>query len=247
MIKVLILGSCVTRDTFSFFPEEFDVVDYFARSSIISIMSKPLMIEENELSLPSAFQRKMILYDFHKVFLKQIGQYEFDLLIIDLIDERFDLLKYNNHYVTRSGELVNSEIEKKGKYSFDLLKRNSKEIQELWAISCTSFFHEILKSIPSEKIILNKVFWSYKYRDAKKLYSFPDEKLKLHETHNKILENYYSIIESQFPHINLINYSLEDFIADKNHKWGLSPFHYELRHYLEFKNKVKDIWTKNES
>ncbi|WP_461673515.1 DUF6270 domain-containing protein [Priestia megaterium] len=245
MIKVLILGSCVTRDTFSFFPDQFTVVDYFARSSIISIMSEPLIINESELSLPSAFQRKMILYDFHKVFLNQILQCEFDLLIIDIIDERFDLLKYNNHYITRSSELVNSKIEQSEKYSFDVVKRDSKEVYELWKLNCNAFFRYILNHIPADKVILNKVFWSYKYRDEEKLYSFSVEEAKLIETHNKILKSYYSIIESQFPQINLINYSAEDFIADKNHKWGISPFHYELRHYSDCKNKIKNIWMKN--
>ncbi|MFE3982723.1 MULTISPECIES: DUF6270 domain-containing protein [unclassified Priestia] len=245
MIDVLIFGSCVTRDTFSFFPEEFKVVDYFARSSLISLMSEDLPIDESDLNLSSAFQKKMILYDFQKVFLKQIQQYSFDLLIIDLIDERLDLLKYNNRYVTRSGELVNSKFEQSERYSFDLVMRKSEKTHELWEKSCVLFFSKLLEYIPPEKIILNKVFWSYKYRDGNKIYDFPDEKLQIIKNNNNILKRYYSVIESQVPKIHFIDYPLMDFIADKNHKWGLSPFHYEQRHYLKCKNKIKDIWMQN--
>ena len=33
----------------------------------------------------------------------------------------------------------------------------------------------------------------------------------------------------------------DKYIADKGHKWGLSPFHYEKSYYYEFLNELDNI------
>ena len=58
-----IMGSCVSRDLFNI-PEavNLDCREYIARHSILSMMAKPVSVEEGELdSLTSNFQKEMVL------------------------------------------------------------------------------------------------------------------------------------------------------------------------------------------
>lgn len=62
MKKVLIFGSCVTRDPFAdlmISDSEFEVKDYYARSSFASLAGKPIVGRDLSKIL-SPFQRKMV-------------------------------------------------------------------------------------------------------------------------------------------------------------------------------------------
>ena len=240
MYNIVILGSCVTRDIFRLFPGHFNVVAYFARTSIISLMSDPLLIKESDINLDSAFQRRLILYDFNKLFFPVIKKADFDCLMIDFIDERFDLLKYDNCYVTRSPEMVNSKLETK--FNFELIKRNVPRTHELWEESCDSFIYELKKSISLERIILHKAFWAEKYCDNNVIRDFSQQQLEGIRKNNIILERYHSFFQSRLQGISILELGKGSFVADKDHQWGLSPFHYEENYYLESKNQILKVY-----
>jgi len=61
--KIDILGSCVTRDAFEYANAKDDYIidQYFARSSLISIVAPPIDINKESIELDSAFQQKNCL------------------------------------------------------------------------------------------------------------------------------------------------------------------------------------------
>lgn len=150
-MKVFILGSCVTRDVFNYDHNSlFEVENYIARSSIGSIFSHAPFEDTYSHLLASPFQRRMVNADIEKTARHLIAHATPDLFILDLIDERFNLIqsKKNGGICTISAELrlkLNEE-EKKGK-TFDeyrTITSGTEEFIEIWQAGWNSLA-DILK------------------------------------------------------------------------------------------------------
>ena len=115
LAKILIFGSCVSRDILNY-PQakaQFMLVDYYARSSIASLGAMSIEMPSEVQNIGSKFQRRMIERDIRKDFLKDLARLQFDVLLIDLIDERFNLyVEPDGRVCTLSSELVSSGFPK---------------------------------------------------------------------------------------------------------------------------------------
>src|SRR4051794_20901336 len=109
-MRTAILGSCVTRDLLEG-TNDVELVAYFARTSVVSAVSAPLTAPISALKGPSAFRHRMVMADLRKTALSEIGELEFDQLIVDLIDERLPLLRYGNTIITQSWEFEEAQLE----------------------------------------------------------------------------------------------------------------------------------------
>lgn len=82
--KILISGSCVSRDALSFLKhDDYHLVGYHARSSF-AVLSSDILPKNyfNSLSvIPSAFQKRVVEYDFNHNLLKSLENLEFDVFI----------------------------------------------------------------------------------------------------------------------------------------------------------------------
>jgi hypothetical protein len=231
-MKIDIFGSCVTRDSFKYTSNvEYKVNNYFARSSIVSLYGRIFKIKIDDIKLASAFQRKMVYFDLTKEFPRHIKSFNSDYLIIDFIDERMNILKTKESYLTRSKEFVESKIDIKGRVLSDSDKLM------LWEKCAERFINDLKSNLKPEQIILHKAFWQEQYKgEDGTIHKFDDPEIKIN---NLRLKHYYEMIENGIEGINVIE--LNGFIADENHVWGLSPFHYEDRYYLEFINQLDSI------
>lgn len=230
-MDIFILGSCVTRDIFRVVAKG-TVVDYYASTSLVSLMSKPLSIQK--INLKSEFQKKIVRRDFEKDFFEILNKTKFDVLIIDLIDERFGLLKYADSYVTRSTEFVNAGLDKA--YSFQTLNRYSDDVDKLWKSAAGQFVNRLQSLIPPAKIILHEAYWADKYKDHNEIKPFEDDKQRQVMRHNAILSKYYHYIRKLLP-VKTIR--AETATADAQHLWGLTPFHYTNEYYFEVFNQLQ--------
>lgn len=169
----------------------------------------------------------MIIRDFNKSFLQEIKFKKESVVIIDFIDERFDLLKVDDSYVTRSNEFVNGKLDET--YAFERISRFQEETHVLWEKSCLVFLEQLLSIISVENIIIHEAYWTEKYIDKNNnLINFPD--LKIIRTNNEVLQRYYGFVKSRFPHIACVS---AERIGSANHKWGLSPVHYTEKYYMD--------------
>ena len=98
----IILGSCVTTDAFARDAAGLEEVSYHSRTSFISVNSPPLAIEGSELCWCSNYARKHVLADFNKTVLPEMYLSKPDIVVFDFIDERFDILRSGDTYITRS-------------------------------------------------------------------------------------------------------------------------------------------------
>ena len=65
--KVNIFGSCVTRDLLEYDRKKiFSIGEYIARQSVISFLSVPINLNEQNIQLESDFQKKQLISDLSK-------------------------------------------------------------------------------------------------------------------------------------------------------------------------------------
>lgn len=239
MSKLFILGSCVSRDAFALDEgSSYDIVSYLARTSFSSAFDNKKIEDINLNTINSLFQRRMVENDLLKQTAHSLIHNEFDWLVIDLIDERFNIfVSDQNEIFTLSPELSNNcVLNKPGK----VLIPNSSEFFELWKKGWDSFIdlaktHQFL-----HKIVLNKVFWTNQTSSGGQVVS--DLYQSWIDENNLWLQKLYSHIEKTSD-IKIIEYPKELLKADTEHKWGIQPYHYSKPLYLYLLDYVERLET----
>ena len=238
-INISIHGSCLSRDIFSYVQNnEIIINNYIARQSILSSISNPLNCNLEDIGLQSKFQNDMVLCDLNKLLFSRLSKNKSQFFIIDCIDERFNLISYNNSIFTLSNEISNSKI--LNTLDYDIIKKIDIEygiIEE-----CVSkYIHEILNIFREEDIIIHEVYYSNKFIDHDgDVKSFNPKVIDNNTIYNNLLYIFYSCIKKLLPNSFVINKSSE-YVADINNKWGLSPFHYEKKYYKDVYNDLINI------
>ncbi|MDH2887882.1 DUF6270 domain-containing protein [Bacillus cytotoxicus] len=242
--SIAILGSCVTRDAFTFDKEKrFELPYYQARTSLLSIMTKPYEIQDSDLNnLSSAFQKRLVKDDMLKSFFEKISANSSDYLIMDFIDERFDMVKIGDCYITRSFEFINSKLESKLE-DFEVLQKSM--ILEQWEQACYAFVQEITKLYEQSKIILHKAYCKDEYLDKEGIVRvFNSDVLERNKRTNALLNHLYEYLQKVVPEMKVIDLSDRQHYAWEGHVWGLSAFHYEDKYYVDFLKSLDGIISK---
>jgi hypothetical protein len=231
-MNIIIFGSCVSRDIFrgDFYngKDNLYIEKYFARTSLISLNSLPLNIDVSGVEQLDPFQRRLLSDDFGKTFYTFIKVKRATcVLLVDFLDERFHLFKWENNFVTHSNEFIKAGISEKvpGK----IVNRFSHETTNLWKKNCLLFIQTIRQTFPAENIILHKAYWKTEYLDNKDVYKFPNQTNI--NIQNNMLTEYYNFFEKNCSGIKILDVNNNDFRADKNHIWGLAEMHYQPEYY----------------
>lgn len=242
MKKISIIGSCVTRDAFELHKDLFDVSgSYFPRVSLISMMSPAINIDHTILVSENQWLKWVILNDYNKSIFPQIVQKKPETIIIDLIEERYDLIKVGNSFITRSDEQIkiNPSIKK---YPEEMIVRRDSDLaQKLFESNANLFCNKINTLFPDIKIVLHNARYSDYYISNGKIFRFDDFKCTQNKKYNFRLDYYLSILSGNINNSFVISIDKELSIANSNHKWGLSPFHYIDEYYEEFIKKLQLI------
>ncbi|MBD5164984.1 DUF6270 domain-containing protein [Helicobacter sp.] len=156
--RVLIFGSCVSRDILNFDTQgDFEIARYFARSSFASLSSEPYVDRSILEKIASNFQRRIVEWDMSKEFWLFLQQSNYDFLLLDMIDTRFHLHKIHSKYLcTISSEYQAGYNQKIS--SSQMIRRDSKEFFNLWLEGLEKFVC-ITKAF-QEKIICIKPYWT---------------------------------------------------------------------------------------
>lgn len=250
--SVSIYGSCVTRDLFEYDKSEnLELKQYIARQSIISAVSAPIDLEENQIKLNSNFQKRMVLMDLKKNCFENLKENRSDYLIIDLIDERFPLLFYKNSYCTASNEALHGieqlkDLPVKQKIIYKGLLSIKDE-----SLDCNSIIREfcerIMRIYKPDEIILHRALFVDKYiNKSGDIVSFSKNYLIDNKTKNQVLEYMYDLLVNFIPGIHIIN-EMPQTVASENHKWGLSPMHYYDDYYLRVLKRLNEIISNREN
>lgn len=236
-VRVLILGSCVSRDIFRLMEnEECQLTAYYGRSSFASAFS-PVKVKDNwSGNISSSFQARLVSADLSKKWPDIVRKAEFDILLVDFIDERFHLGGFSNGGVcTLSNELRNSGFDRKEARARGI-QTGSDEHYELWTRGWTAFI-ELLDSLEKRKsVLLNEVRWAGAASDG----SYPEWGATPEQTvaANLYLEKLYLRAAADLGPTQVMRADPQHLVGSLAHKWGPAPFHYVDAYYVNALNSI---------
>jgi hypothetical protein len=236
-VRVSILGSCITRDVFRLFPGAAEVASYHSRSSLISLMSAPVEFDDTDVCWPSNFARKTVLADLKKTFFDDLQAAAPDVLIVDLMSERFDLLRGGETYVTRSWELIEASLHRRCGYRLERVPRETKAMRDAWLANADDFAARLKAHFPTLPVLLHRAFWTLEYRDGSTMRTFPRRWWGSIRERNEMLVDCYAELQRLLPGLSTIEAS-RSYVADARHRWGLGTSHYEHGYYDDVRNAM---------
>ncbi len=239
--NIIVYGGCVSRDILNFDAVDepyINLLSYYARSSLATLgtsnatknISKKYY--DSLLNIESSFQRRMVESDFNNQILEAAGKGGYDLLLIDFLVDRLHLAEIDGKLVTRSVEFVRSGIKPD-----KLINTFSDLYLTLWREGVDNLLSVIDATVGLDKVKINKVYWSDIATDEQDSIKL-NEKWQI-ERNNAKLNAMYEYVESILPSSSIIEVDKSLFIADSNHKWGLSPFHYTEEYYRKMLEIIK--------
>jgi len=214
--RVFILGSCVSRDALESASGKFEITHYIARTSIASIGMEAVSdddVRRRIEALQSPFQRRMVLNDLDKTTMSLIAGTPFDLLLLDFVDERFNLVLSGSTFFSMSGELERSGLDISGR---SVVTPESDVFLVLWLAG----LQRPMSSIERSKIVLNRVYWAEHFPDGKDVAS-----MGWIRRSNAQLQRLYDAVDKYWL-LPRIDYPPEVVLADRESRWGIAPYHY---------------------
>ena len=205
------------------------LVDYYARCSIASLGARPIEMPPAVQNIRSKFQRRMVERDIRKDFLNDLAGLQFDLLLIDLIDERFNLyVEPQGKVCTLSGELLSSGF----RGNSDGGSRccfESEEFWRLWEAGWLIVLNKLRCLGVLDRLLVNQVFWGSRTENGGNFE--PHYSSRQIDSANQFLDRMYQRISADIPSGQFLRFDHGLMTGSITHTWGISPFHYVDAYY----------------
>lgn len=216
-------------------PQEVQLVDYFARCSLASLGSEPLRRQVDLTRLESPFQQRMVRRDHDKTLLSQLGRLEYDVLLLDLIDERFDV-----HVGPDGGFTLTSEMRRvdprAGRWPGQTLKSGSADFLALWRAGWERLRDTLQASHRLGRMRVNAVRWAERTAAGADFGNqHPPAQIA---AANEALEAMYEIVARDLAPEQMLRFDDALLLGADAHRWGCSPFHYVDAYYLELLRRL---------
>ena len=252
--RLLIFGSCVSRDILNHLHDktQLALVDYYARCSLASLGARPIGMPSAVQNIRSQFQKRMVERDIRKDFLNDLAGLQFDVLLLDLIDERLNLyVEPEGRACTLSSELVSSGFRADSNDGAKYFS-GSEEFWRLWEAGWSSLVNKLRGLGALDRLLINQVFWSSRTENGS---NFEPHYLSRHiDSANQFLDRMYQRISADIPSEQFLRFDHELMTGSLTHTWGISPFHYVDAYYhsaiqqlLAWRALKKEISTSSEA
>jgi hypothetical protein len=171
----------------------------------------------------------MVERDIRKDFLNELTRLQFDVLLIDLIDERFNLyVEPGGKACTLSGELVSSRFPNDS-YRGSRVDSGSEEFWRLWEAGWVILVNKLRCCGALDRLRVNQVFWAVRTEDGGDFESnYPGWRIG---SANEFLARMYRRISADVPSEQFLGFDQGLLTGSIAHKWGISPFHYVDGYY----------------
>jgi len=244
-MKVAIIGSCVTRDLFEFNivkMNNFQVTTYISRATTHSIVAdiSPFYVTLDNYSMDTFNERKF-LEDFKKEYFNLLKNNDWDILLLDFIDERHKTYIYNTFSLTytKSSKKFIDEMLNFGKGN--IYTPLSQEMIDKTKIATFKLIPKLINIAKGRPIFLHKAKYATKYIDSTgQLKSFEEGTKEKIDKNNIFLDDLYALYalynNSQIKFIDV-----EPKIGGGNCKWDLQPFHYDKQYYENFATELYNL------
>lgn len=234
-IPVSIIGSCVTRDAFT---EDgpFRTVHYQARTSVLSIYSDPVPLDETVFpeSTP-AFVRRCIRTDFAKTVLADVAAAQPAIVVLDFIDERFNLFRNGDRFVSKSWDMYKAEVWRSiCAAGFHDADKKSSELYAGTIEAVRRLYVDLAAIVGADNVYVHQAECAAGYWDAEgRPQDFDVATQASNDANNRLIRDMVAAAAGIIPATNVINV-MDGARADARNRWNLTPFHYEETYYSRF-------------
>lgn len=215
----IVFGGYTLRSSVQSIALDIGEVKHFQFQSLISAMQKQRHPVTFECTNP--YRKSMIDKELEGEFCQELIRDEYDYLVIDLLEERFDIIESNGMFITCS------DAWKEGSSSLDnckLISREDNISDDLFFASCRTLSEYISKKADMHRIILVKNYlMEYKGKWGQE---------QLHENVTEIrnknhkLDGYYRYLEELIPNMIVVEpYRVIQGFSDMDYRHGCEPSH----------------------
>lgn len=247
MSRVAIVGSCITRDVWRFRGEAGPQLLYVSRTSLASLFAAPPPGLKLRSTPPAGLRpqpHRALVADLTKTALSALLAFQPTHLIFDFIDERYDLLSAGGGLVTHSWELEVSGYRRQPTLrDARVAPRLSAATDRLWSEGAAQFA-AFVRATPLEgaSLILHSARWADRKRTPRGLRPVTDVEILPGRSanvvaHNALLARYEAEFTALMPPMATIA-APDERLADEDHLWGLSPFHYAPDYYASISRQL---------
>ena len=251
MLKIAIVGSCITRDLWPIRGGGAEQLLYICRTSLPSLFAPPVEGFQPKRALPGDLhqhEHNALVADLQKTALSRLVAFQPTHIIFDFIDERFDLVSARGALVTHSAELARSGYLSRPAFrAARRIPRLSAPCDRLWRDAAGAFAGLIRGTeLRRATLILHSARWANRQRDAAGQVSdirdveiLSGEPASI-ETYNALLVRQEADFTSLMP--PMLRIDADAFrLADPDHQWGLSPFHYVPEYYDAVRDQMREV------
>lgn len=241
-VSFSIWGTCVSIEIFERFSKNKRIVSTQPLRCNSIINASERFPNKLPIKHTSSYIKPMLIAMFEGGCEDYLNRNLGDYILIDMIEERFPLLKIDETYVLQSTWWENSNIgELLDEGGYLLNKVNHDELtQEFVDNKITKFCNMIKRMYEPSHVIINETYLADKYVDIDgniKLFSNIEDIERI----NRYLKKYYENMKKKLGvGVRTIRMP-EDTIADASHSRGLSPVHFTKEYYQQMYQKIIKI------
>lgn len=228
-IRTLVIGSCVSRDTFTHLPsDQYSLVEYVARQSLVSAFSPPVTLLEPP-TMASRFQQRMVRWDYtsHLPNVLAACAGTVDLVLWDLTDERLGFYVLpDDTVVTRTVDLIAAEADGPVDGAGIFIEFGSDAHFEMWSSAVSLFVEALAEHHPTARLQLLALPWAEFTETGD---ATPTSFGLSASDANQLLKRYYDFADT-VPRVALAGRG-SSATASSTHRWGIAPFHYSTDNY----------------
>ncbi|RWZ83773.1 DUF6270 domain-containing protein [Glutamicibacter sp. HZAU] len=235
MTRVFIYGSCVTRDSVTWFKDYgLEMVGYVARQSLISAYRPSNSSEYDFSAIKSNFQSRMCKGDVEGNLRFEIQRSAPDVIFWDLCDERLGVrIVKSGGMVTQSRNHVAEGLHP-GPFGRALLF-GADDHFELWNRGLKQFMSTLDRLGLSDRLYLNATPWAMKDEFGNEQSALA----KRAKDFNSKAERYLNLAGEKGAQV--VRTRQDDAVSQSvGHKWGAAPFHYTEGTYKAMLSNLRD-------
>lgn len=234
--KYLVWGSYSLRRAVNSLVMDLNNVTHFQFSSLIGAIAEK---SNKSFEHSSSYRKSMVENELQSVFWTGIQSClleKYDYLIIDFLEERYDIYETDTGYRTASDAYIEGKC---SEAVISYLSRLDTKVDELWQERCNELIKVLKQSFEPEKVILVKNYLMESFGEYSGEEVF--ENISWIKQINQLLKKYYEYIEKEFEGIRVIEVKKEvTQFSDITYRYGCYPWHYNEARELDL---FEALWS----
>lgn len=230
-VRLAIWGSCVTRDTLEVAAHSFGTPQYHARTSWVSQASGSAV---PPVPVPSGagFGERMVREDLTSAVVGLVDTAQPHVLVIDLIDERFDVVDVAEGRYTVSDYVGRAGLEAELRERASRVSRfRDEDRQADFAEAVDRLAPELLKKLPDTRIVLHQAWFTARSADPDAQQFYASAPAVTAWANNRLAGHYATLRGAFAGRLHVVEAPRELLIGDPAHRWGLAHYHYVPGYY----------------